>query len=302
MRILIIGSTGQLGQDLMKEFGPAATGLSHEEIEVADGVSVAKAIHGLKPDWVINTAAYHRVDECEDHPDLAEAVNVVGAENVARSAADIGAGVVFFSTDYVFDGKNRGPGQPYEEHDQARPLNVYGSSKLAGERRVMAANPRYLVIRTCGLFGVHTSRKGWTFPELILTKARAGEINRVVTDQVVSPTFTSDLATKVKELIMEETRGLFHLTNSGECSWFEFAKQTLVGQDSDPASPDRQDRNPAPHLEPIQTTQLDRRAPRPAYSPLKSKRLAEMGIEPMRPWQEALNDYLFQKGFLVHSK
>jgi dTDP-4-dehydrorhamnose reductase len=290
MKIVIIGATGQLGQDVMKEFGQAAIGLSHEEIEVADPASAKKAIHLLKPDWVINTAAYHRVDECEDHPDLADAVNVAGAENVARSAAEIGAGVVFFSTDYVFDGKNRDPGQPYEEHDQARPLSVYGSSKLAGERRVIAVNPRHLVIRTCGLFGVHTSRKGWTFPDLILKKARAGETNRVVNDQVVSPTFTTDLAVKAKELILQEARGLFHLTNSGECSWFEFARQTLDFSDQ------------SANLESIQTTQLDRRAPRPAYSALKSRRLAEMGIQPLRPWQEALKDYLFQKGFLVYTK
>jgi dTDP-4-dehydrorhamnose reductase len=288
MRFIIIGSTGQLGHDLMRVFGPEAIGLSHQQdIEITDPASVARALEGRKADWVLNAAAYNQVQNCENIRGLADSINTAGAENVARSAGVIGAGVVFFSTDYVFDGRDRGPNQPYEEHDQTGPLSVYGASKLAGERRVMAVNPRHLVIRTCGLFGLHTSHKGWTFPELMLQKARAGEKLRVVTDQVVSPTFTADLADKVKELVFRNAEGLFHLTNSGECSWFEFARETLL-LTGVPAK-----------VEPITTVHVAHAAVRPAYSALRSARLREFGIQPMRPWREALKDYLFQKGMLA---
>jgi dTDP-4-dehydrorhamnose reductase len=151
----------------------------------------------------------------------------------------------------------------------------------------MAANPRHLVIRTCGLYGTTTSHKGWTFPQIILDKARTEGHVRVVTDQVVSPTFTADLAAKVNELIFRDARGLFHLTNSGECSWFDFAREVLLRA------------GVSAKLEAITTDQLQRRAVRPAYSALQSARLAELGIAPLRPWQEALKDYLSQKGLLA---
>jgi dTDP-4-dehydrorhamnose reductase len=284
LKVAVIGSTGQLGQDLMRAFGDEVVGVAHQELDVTDGVSIASAMHSLKPDWVLNTAAFHRVDDCETNPALSFAVNALGALNVARATATVGAGVVFFSTDYVFGGRDRERGHPYEEGDGVHPLNVYGVSKGAGEQLVMQANPRHLVVRSAGLYGTATSRKGWTFPELMLNKARTEGIVRVVTDQVLSPTFTADLALKTRELIEQDAVGLFHLTNAGECSWFEFARGVfdLAGVEA--------------KMEPIRTDQTQRRARRPSYSALTTTRLAEVGLSPLRPWKEALGNYLRAKG------
>lgn len=285
MRVAVIGSTGQLGQDLMRVFGEDAAGLSHQDLDVTDGVGVASAIQSLRPDWVINTSAFHRVDDCETNPALSFAVNAVGASNVARAAADIGAGVAFFSTDYVFGGQeDRERGNPYEESDEPKPLNVYGVSKAAGEQLVMQANPRHIVVRSAGLYGTATSRKGWTFPELMINKARTDGKVSVVTDQVLSPTNTADLAQKTKELVEHDAAGLFHLTNEGECSWFEFARGAfgLAGIEVE--------------MEPIETGETRRRAHRPSYSALATTRLTDAGLSPMRPWEEALEDYLRAKG------
>jgi dTDP-4-dehydrorhamnose reductase len=284
LKVAVIGSTGQLGQDLMRVLGEDAVGLSHQDLDVSDGVGVASAVRSQQPDWVINTAAYHRVDDCELNPSLSFSANALGALNVARAASDVGAGVVFFSTDYVFGGRTRGRNRPYEEGDTPQPLNVYGVSKVAGEQLVMQANPRHIVVRSAGLYGTSTSRKGWTFPELMLNKARTEGHVRVVTDQVLSPTYTEDLALKTKELIGREATGLFHLTNVGECSWFEFAKGVfdLVGVEVE--------------MEPIETGETGRRARRPSYSALTTTRLSEVGSSPLRPWNEALSDYLRAKG------
>jgi dTDP-4-dehydrorhamnose reductase len=268
----------------MRVFGDEAVGLAHRDLDVTDGVSVASAMHLLKPDWVLNTAAFHRVDDCEVNPTLAFAVNTLGAFNVARAAAAVGSGVVFFSTDYVFGGQDRDRGHPYDEVDSPYPLNIYGVSKGAGEQLVMQANARHLVVRSAGLYGTATSRKGWTFPELMLNKARREGIVRVVTDQALSPTFTADLAQKTKELIEQDIAGLFHLTNAGECSWFEFARVAfdLAGVEV--------------KMEPISAEQTQRRARRPSYSALTTTRLEAVGLSPLRPWKEALSDYLHAKG------
>jgi dTDP-4-dehydrorhamnose reductase len=284
LKVAVLGCTGQLGQDLMQVFGKEAVGLSHQDLDVSDGVGVASKIHSLKPDWVINTAAYHRVDDCEINPTLTFTVNALGAQNVARAASLAGAGVVYFSTDYVFGGQNRGRNQPYRETDNIDPLNVYGVSKAAGEQLVMQANKQHIVVRSAGLYGTATSRKGWTFPELMLDKAeREGSVS-VVTDQALSPTFTKDLASKTKELIEWDAKGLFHLTNAGECSWFEFAQAVfdLAGVEV--------------KMEPIHTGHTQRRALRPSYSALTTVRLKEVGSNPLRPWREALGAYLAAKG------
>jgi dTDP-4-dehydrorhamnose reductase len=286
LRVAVVGSTGQLGQDLMRVFGEDATGFAHQDLDVTDEASVASAVGSLKPDWVLNTAAFHRVDDCEVDPASTFAVNAIGALNVARAAADAGSGVVFYSTDYVFGGEERERDHPYEERDNPEPLSVYGTSKVAGEQLVMQANARHLVVRSAGLYGTATSRKGWTFPELMLNKARTDGFVRVVTDQVLSPTFTADLAEKTKELIEHQATGLFHLTNDGECSWFEFARGAfdLAGVEA--------------KMEPIDSGQLGQRARRPSYSALTTTRLAEVRLKPLRPWKEALEDYLRTKGVI----
>ena len=284
MKVAVIGAPGQLGQDLMRVFDEDAVGFAHQDLDVTDEARVASAISSAEPDWVLNTAAFHRVDDCELDPTSTFAVNAVGALNVARAAADVGSGVVFYSTDYVFGGEDRERDHPYEEGDSPHPLSVYGASKVAGEQLVAQANPRHLLVRSAGLYGTATSRKGWTFPELMLNKARTDGFVRVVTDQVLSPTFTADLALKTKELIEHDAVGLFHLTNDGECSWYEFARGAfdLAGVEAE--------------MEPIESGQLRQRARRPSYSALTTARLQYMGLSPLRPWKEALSDYLRIKG------
>src|SRR5919112_3628924 len=191
----------------MRVVGEDATGFDHDDLDVTDEAGVASAINSLEPDWVLNTAAFHRVDDCEADPTSTFAVNAIGALNIARVAADAGSGVVFYSTDYVFGGEKRGRNHPYEEGDIPRPLSVYGASKVAGEQLVMQANARHLVVRSAGVYGTATSRQGWTFPELMLNKARTEGVISVVTDQVLSPTFTADLAWKTKELLEHDTVG-----------------------------------------------------------------------------------------------
>ena len=287
MKTLVFGSSGQLGHDLMSTFGDKAVGLTHADVDVTDGIGVSRIVREQRPDWVINTAAFHRVDDCELNPALAFAVNAVGAGNVARAATEIGAGVVFFSTDYVFDGEGRARHDPHTESSKAEPRNAYGVSKLAGEQLVMNANPRHLVIRSAGLYGTATSRKGWTFPELMVSKGRSDGWVKVVTDQALSPTYTRDLAEATQSLMEREARGLFHLTNEGECSWYEFAQATfdIAGI--------------AVNMEPTTTVTGERRARRPSYSALASERLAEAGVPPLQPWRAALEQYLHAKGLVT---
>lgn len=290
MSVLVIGASGQLGQDLMRLYGDQAIGLNHQDLDVTDGVAVSAVVRQASPTWVLNTAAFHRVDDCELNPAHSFAVNAVAAGNVARAAAEAGAGVVFFSTDYVFGGGGRERGRPHAEGDLPDPLNVYGVSKWAGEQLTAQGNPRHLVVRSAGLYGTATSRKGWTFPELMVNKARDEGKLRVVTDQALSPTYTADLAAAVKRLTDADAVGLYHLTNEGECSWHEFATATveLAGIDVE--------------VEPTTSTQQPRRARRPPYSALTSERLAAAGLPPLRPWREALADYLVVKGLAAGAR
>jgi dTDP-4-dehydrorhamnose reductase len=280
MKVVVVGAKGQLGQDLMRVFGDAAIGLTHQDLDVTDGVAVLQAFEAIKPDWVLNTAAFHRVDDCEANPALSMAVNASGAYNVARAATATGARPVFFSSDYVFGGTPRARLNPLTESDPPAPLNVYGISKVAGEQLALHSGPHSLVVRSAGLYGSATSGKGWTFPELMLHLASTQDVVRVVDDQVLSPTSTVDLAQAVRGLIDEGASGLVHVVNDGECSWYEFARATfdLTG-------------NPA-RLEPQSTAATKRRATRPPYSAMRSTRLKA----PLRHWRDALTEYLRGKG------
>ncbi len=281
MKAVVIGSQGQLAQDFMRVLGDEAVGVTHQDLDVTDGVGVLQLLQAHRPDWVINTAAFHRVDDCEANPALALAVNATGAFNVARASRTVGARHVFFSTDYVFGGgPPRARGNPRLERDAPQPLSVYGVSKVAGEQLVQQAHPDSLVIRSAGLYGASTSRKGWTFPELMLHLAGTQPVVRVVDDQVLSPTFTADLADATLRFMRDDAKGLVHLVNEGECSWFEFAAATyqLTGTSA--------------RLEPQSTADAARRAPRPPYSAMASEQPAAR----LRPWRDALADYLHRKG------
>jgi dTDP-4-dehydrorhamnose reductase len=288
MRIAVIGSTGQLGTDLLDVLAEAGHyevfGLSHREIECTDPFSIGKAFKTARPDVAVNCAAFVRVDESEDRPDDALRVNSLGALAVARACAEIDALCVYISTDYVFDGEN---GSPYKESDRPHPINVYGVSKLAGEYLVQQASPRWLVARMASLFGkAGSSGKGGNFVETILTKAKTGEPLRLVDDIRMSPTYTRDAARALERLLAQRASGLFHLTNGGNCTWYEFACKALevVGL-----------RN---RIEPIPSSSYPMRAPRPKDSSLESTKLGLPLKECLRPWQEALKAYLAEKGHL----
>jgi dTDP-4-dehydrorhamnose reductase len=284
--ILHLGAGGRLGTDLARVLaGPDLVALTRRELDVTEPAAVERTVAAVGPAVVINTAASHRVDEIETDPRPAFAVNAVAAHHLARVAARHGARLVHFSTDYVFGGA--GPG-PFAEDAPPAPLNAYGVSKLAGEHLVRNAGPRHLVIRSAGLYGVAgSSGKGGNFVETMLRLAREGRPIRVVADQVLTPTYTADLADAVRRLLAAGAPGgIYHVTNGGACSWFDFARRifALCGLDPDLA-PTTSEAHGAP-------------ARRPANSVLADTRFAALGLAPLRPWSEALRAYLAAKGHL----
>ena len=282
-RVLVLGATGQLGADVVDAFNLAGwdvVGLGHSDVDVADGPAVLAAVSAAHPSLVVNTAAFHHLDRCEDDQASAYAVNAIGARNVAVAAGETGAALIHISTDYVFDGTK---GSPYEEGDLPGPLNVYGASKLAGEHLVLANCPRALVVRTSGLYGPRPCRAkgGLNFPSLMLKLAREkGELT-VVTDEVVGPTYTPDLARQLVALADTNRYGIVHATGLGEVSWHAFAAETLrlAGVSGVP-------------IHEATATTMVRKVRRPAYSILAHHRLQELDIVVIRPWQEALAEYV----------
>jgi len=283
----IIGSNGQLGTDLQPALsGWRITPLTHGDLDVCDAEQARAVLGDIRPDVVINTSAFHKVDVCEDEPVPTFAVNAIGAYNLARLAAELDFTLVHFSSDYVFDGRSR---VPYREDDLASPLSVYGTSKLAGEKLVVAFCPRHFVIRSTGLYGVAgASGKGGNFVETMIRLGKAGAV-RVVDDQVMTPTATADLAAAVAGLLAREGQadvpyGLYHITSGGQCSWYFFAKTIfeLAGMDVP--------------LSPITTAQAGSKATRPAFSVLDHGKWMRAGFAELRPWREALGDYLRAKG------
>ena len=276
MKVLIFGSSGQLGTDLVQVMGAGTICVSHADLDITDGMAVRDVVHAHRPDWVVNTAAFHKVDECECNPLLAFSVNALGAYNVSRASEQVQARTVYISTDYVFGEPGHQRSTPYLERDHPAPINVYGTSKVAGEQLVRQVQSNALIIRTAGLYGARTTNKGLTFPDLMLSLARTQKVVRVVDDQVLSPTYTKDLAQSIHQLIQEGAAGIFHVTNAGECSWYDLAKHVF------------EHTRTAVQLERQSTAETRRRASRPAYSVLGSTRLTN----PLRHWKEALSEYL----------
>ena len=228
-KVLIFGSTGQLGTDLVSVLQNSGKfeviPLTHEDADCTDAAAARKAVLHSRPQFVINSAAYVRVDDCEDHASEAFAVNAIGALNIARACAEVDACCVYISTDYVFDGEKE---TPYVESDPTNPINVYGTSKLAGELLVRQTAPRWLIVRVASLFGKTGARgKGGNFIETILAKARKGEPLRVVDDIRISPTYTRDAAVTIQQLLHEGATGVMHAANEGSCTWWEFAREAL---------------------------------------------------------------------------
>ena len=270
--ILVVGANGMLGHDLMEVLEGDVRGLDLPEIDITDLGSVRKALLTLKPQIIINSAAYTDVDGCESSVEQAMAINGEGVGLLALTAREIGAKLVQVSTDYVFDGNK---GVPYLEDDPVGPLSIYGESKLAGELNAAMA-PKHLIVRTQWLYGVH----GKNFVETMLRLAGERSELAVVDDQIGSPTFTRDLACAIKALLDKGCTGAYHAANSGFCSWNEFARAIFEEQGLQIT------------VKPMTTAELQRPAPRPLYSTLDCGKLErDTGFIP-RPWREALREYL----------
>jgi dTDP-4-dehydrorhamnose reductase len=276
MKILIVGSHGMLGTDLMEEMRlrHEVQGLRREELDIRDADQCMQRVEGFRPDIIINAAAMTNVDGCELNVDEAFLVNSQGTENLAAAAAAFNALLVYYSTDYVFDGKKD---EPYRESDATNPQSVYGRSKFQGEDKARAMAPHHLILRTSWLFGCN----GKNFIRTIVSAARKGEPLRVVNDQKGSPSFTRDLAAQTRTMLERGCRGTYHVTNSGSCSWYELANNAVQWAGVADAS-----------IIPVTTPEFPRPARRPANSVLANERLNQEGFPPLRPWQEAVQDYI----------
>jgi len=285
VNVVVIGANGQLGTGLVRALGEVGgcetLALTHGEIEVTDPRSVRAVLSQACPAVVVNCAAFTQVDESEDRPDEAMRVNALGALHVARTCAELGALCVYVSTDYVFSGEAR---RPYVESDAPGPVNIYGTSKLAGERLTAQASPRWLVVRTASLFGTTSGRgKGGNFVETILAKARASDVLPVVDDIRMSPTYARDAGDALARLIREGAEGCFHLTNAGSCTWHEFATQILAAAGL------------AAGVVPIGSAEYPTKARRPKDSSLASLRVDDAVRRCLRPWRDALAAYLVDR-------
>lgn len=276
MKAMILGATGLLGRVLLREWqGDEVVGLSSRDVDICDADKVQEVVEKTCPDWIVLAAAYTNVDECESHADLAFAVNRDGAVNVAKAAQQAGAKLLFLSSDYVFDGRMT---SPYEPGDARNPQSVYGRSKAEAEVRLLEVLPECCIARTSWLFGTG----GKCFPDTILKLAATRPALDVVDDQRGCPTYTVDLATAIIALCRKQAHGIVHVTNAGDCSWFEFAREIVKGAGL------------ATDVRPVSSQQMARPAPRPAYSVLSSKGLQQYGI-PMPTWQDALQRYLQER-------
>jgi dTDP-4-dehydrorhamnose reductase len=277
MKALILGATGLLGQALMREWsGDEVLGLGVRDADIRDVAKVREVIEKMRPEWIVLAAAYTDVDGCESNQELAFSVNRDGAVQVARAAKDAGAKLMFLSSDYVFDGKKT---SPYEIGDTRNPQSVYGRSKAEAEIQLLEVIPTCCILRTAWLFGIG----GKCFPDTILKLAAARPVLDVVSDQRGCPTYSVDLARAIVQLCRQSANGIVHVTNAGDCSWFEFALEIVecAGLSTE--------------VRPVSTQQMVRPAPRPAYSVMSPKSLTDQGIV-MPTWRDALGRFLQERG------
>jgi dTDP-4-dehydrorhamnose reductase len=276
MRIFVTGNRGQLGRELMHAFpGHTVDGGDLPELDVTDGGTVRRAIKSARPDVVVHSAALTDTRRCEDDPDLAQRVNGLGTRNVALACRNAGAALVYVSTNEVFDGLKN---DPYVESDAPSPINAYGDSKLEGERQAADAVERLYVVRTAWLYGSGEH----DFPSKILAApARQPELT-VVTDEIAAPTLARDLAVAIARLVETDAFGVYHLTNAGECSRFEWAREVLrLAGRSDVI------------LKPTTLAEYNPYPPKPPYTVLRNQAGARLGIT-LRDWRAALVEHFAQ--------
>lgn len=275
MRVLVVGAKGMLGSDLMQSLinTQQVIGSDIDDFDITDQKETRKALLDIRPQWVINAAAYTQVDQCEQEIELAFGVNAEGVRNLALACKDIQARLFHVSTDYVFDGKKE---KPYVEEDTPMPISVYGQSKLKGESYIHDILDDFIIIRIAGLYG----KGGTNFVNTIIKAAREKDELKVVNDQWVSPTYAVDLSRAVGILMKVSPRGIFHVVNSGCCTWYGFACKILelIGSSS--------------RVVPISSDRLNRPAKRPDFSVLDCNKFNNVTGMKMRSWEEAITEYI----------
>lgn len=274
MRVLVTGGNGQLGRELtaLLERGHELTTTDLPELDIRDADGVRRLVREAQPEVVLHPAALTDTRRCEEEPELAHQVNAAGAANVAKACREAGAAMLYVSTNEVFDGRK---GSPYVESDRPDPINAYGRSKLAGEEQVRSLIERCWIVRTAWLYGASEGN----FPARILAAARGRKELSVVTDEIATPTWARDLAAAIAALIEHDRFGVYHLTNGGECSRFEWAREVLALAGRDDVS-----------LTPATMAEYNPYPPKPPYTVLANREAAALGIE-LRPWQAALSDF-----------
>lgn len=280
MRVLITGANGQLGVDVVRLFsekGHDVKGLGRAQLDITDDNMCNRIITQLKPDAIIHCAAYTAVDQAETDQDNVYAVNVMGTRNITVAAECLKTKLCYVSTDYVFDGTSS---SPYYEYDNTNPLTVYGKSKRAGEQLVQSLCSRWFIVRTSWVYGA----AGSNFVKTMLKRGKEHDDLQVVNDQWGSPTYTRDLSLFLEELIMTEKYGIYHASNAGVCTWYQFA-QAIFEQANIPVT-----------VKPCTTEQFLRPAPRPRYSAMEPMAMRVNDFKPMRHWHEALQDYIKNEG------
>lgn len=282
MKVAVIGANGQLGSDVcgaFKQNGDDVVGLTHADLELSSGKSAHEALAGVNPQMVVNTAAMHHVDKCQNDPAAALLTNAIGARNVAEWARSADVPVMYISTDYVFDGKKT---SPYVETDAANPLNAYGISKLAGEHFTTATTDKHYVVRVSAIYGHQPCRAkgGLNFVELMLKLAQERTEVRVVDEEFVSPTPTAQIAEQVVALAHSNRYGVYHATAEGQCSWYEFAREIF---DCTGAKV---------RLERASASEFPAKVPRPSYSVLENHALKAAQLNVYTHWREGLHMYL----------
>lgn len=279
MKVLVTGCRGQLGQDVCKRLAALDVeydGVDIDDFDLTDAAETERCVVRSRPDAIIHCAAYTAVDKAEEASDLCFSVNEKGTFNLAKAAADLGTKIVYLSTDYVFDGVGS---LPHKEEDPTNPLNVYGASKLAGERAILSQTERCFIVRTSWVFGIH----GRNFVETMLRLGEQRDSVSVVCDQIGSPTYTVDLARLLCSMIFTEKYGIYHAANEGFCSWYDLACRTmeLAGRPC--------------RVLPINSAEYPTKAKRPLNSRLSKDKLTENGFERLPPWQDALERFLKER-------
>lgn len=276
MLVLVTGVNGQLGFDVVKELtakGHEAVGVDRAQLDITDEKAVSLYVENLKPDAIIHCAAYTNVDGAEADREGAYKVNALGTKYLAEAAKLVGSKMVYVSTDYVFDGNGT---EPYEVDHQTSPLGVYGETKLDGEKILQETLDEFFIVRTAWVYGIN----GNNFVKTMLKLGQDRKELGVVYDQVGSPTYTVDLAKLLVELISSNKYGVYHASNEGVCSWYDFAVEIFQQTGMDVK------------VNPLTSDEFPRPAARPKYSVLSKKKIVDQGFTPLRDWKEALKDYL----------